>query len=387
MPEELSRTRRRIDYLGLDRDREIPTPTPRQSVLDVHDPRFPGWVRMSEFLYRRRLHFPGLGVKAWPLPVEPGPCEPEEMVFYDTETTGLSGGAGSAIFLFGAAWCEGTDLTVEQIFLSDFPGEPEFLLAVRDLLSSYRLFVSYNGTTFDSHMLRSRFLLNRIEWEPGPQLDLLHHARRLWRSVTGECNLRSIEANILGFNREQDVASEDIPLIWLAFLRSGTPGTLPIVFDHNVMDITSLARMYSLIGRLMAGDVSTTRVDERALGSWLLDRSPATGAAILSEAFGRGNAGAGVSLSLHRKRRREWDEAVAVWESMLERSKSLFAAVELAKHREHRERRPDRALELVDLALSWGLPLAERTRQELRKRKDRLLRKIARSAARSSPPA
>ena len=377
MAEEPSRTRRRIDYLGLDRDREIPAQAEGPALTGGADPRFPGWEREGEFLYRRRLHFPGLGVEGWPLDEEPESCDPQDLVFYDTETTGLSGGAGSAIFLFGAAWCEGPDLVVEQLFLSDFPGEPEFLLAVKKLLSAYRVFVSYNGKTFDSHMLRSRFLMNRIEWEPGPQLDLLHHARRLWRSVTGECNLKSIESQILGFDRELDVASEDIPLIWLSFLRTGRPGTLPVVFDHNVMDITSLARMYTVIGRLIAGDVASTRVDERALGNWLLGRSAVTGAAILAAAFGRGNAEAGAALSLHHKRQREWDKAVAVWESMIGTSRSLFAAVELAKQYEHRDRRPDRALEMVDRCLSWGLPLDARTRQELRKRRERLQKKIS----------
>ena len=384
--QEPSRTRRRIDYLGLDMEREIPAPRERWRMDGGRDPRFPGWTREGEFLYRRRLLFPGLGVQVWPLDVTPVAGSPEELIFYDTETTGLSGGAGSVIFLFGAAWCEGVDLVVEQLFLSDFPGEPEFLLAVKERLSSARVFVSYNGKTFDSHLLRSRFLMNRIEWEPGPQLDLLHHARRLWKSLTGECNLKVIESRILGFEREKDVAGEDIPLIWLAFLRSGVPGTLPIVFDHNVMDITSLARMYTAIGRLLEGDVSAVSVDEKALGTWLLGPAPVTGATILSGAWDRGNADAGVVLSLHHKRQREWDKAVKVWEEMLEASHSLFAAVELAKHHEHRARRPDRALELVDLALSWGLPLDAATRQEIRHRRERLLKKIARRAARPPSP-
>ena len=90
--------------------------------------------------------------------------------------------------------------------------------------------------------------MNRIEWEPGPQVDLLHHARRLWKTVVGDCSLRSMESHVLGFTRELDVAGEDIPLIWLQFLRTGRPGTLPVVFDHNVMDIVSLARLYGVIG-------------------------------------------------------------------------------------------------------------------------------------------
>ncbi len=383
MTEGPSRTRRRIDYLqpqSVSGDASPGAAGP--GGFGDADPRFPGWNREGEFLYRRRLHFPGLGVEAWPEPVSPSAGSAEELVFYDTETTGLSGGAGSMIFLFGGAWCEGRDLEVEQLFLSDFPGEPEFLDAVRRLLERYRLFVSYNGKTFDSHLLKSRFLMNRVEWDPGPQLDLLHHARRLWKAVTGECNLRVIEAQILGFVREVDVASEDIPLVWHSFLRTGRPGSLPLVFDHNVMDITSLARMYAVMGRLLGGDLSDTPVDERALGSWLLPRSPTAGAAVLADAYVRGNSDAGVALSIFHKRRREWDKAVAVWEEMIASSHSLFAAVELAKHHEHRAGRPDRALEMVELALSWNLPLDASTRQEIRKRRERLQRKISRTIER-----
>jgi uncharacterized protein YprB with RNaseH-like and TPR domain len=351
----------------------------------MQDSPFPGWERAGEFLYRRRLDFPGLGVEAWPAPFSPEAVSADELVFYDTETTGLSGGAGSVIFLFGAARCERRDLVVEQLFLSDFPGEPDFLAAVAGMLKPYHAFVSYNGKTFDSHLLKTRFLMNRLEWEPGPQVDLLHHARRLWKTVTGDCSLKSIESRILGFIRGLDVAGEDIPLIWLEYLRTGRLGTLPVVFDHNVMDITSLARMYTLIGRLLSGDVAAAKVDERALGRWLLGRSPDIGAKVLADAFGRGNAEAGIVLSLHHRRRRDWEKAVAVWESMTSGSRSIFAAVELAKHLEHRVRRPDRALEMVELLLSWNLPLDARTRQEIGKREERLRRKLAAASANPRP--
>jgi uncharacterized protein len=346
------------------------------------DPRFPGWKREGEFLYRRRQYFQGYGVEAWPHPFSPEADSGDQLLFYDTETTGLSGGAGSVIFLFGAAWCEGRDLAVEQLFLSDFPGEPEFLLAARDLLARYVAFVSYNGKSFDSQLLKTRFLMNRMPWEPGPQVDLLHHARRLWKSIAGDCSLKSIERTVLGFTRELDVDGSDIPLIWLEFLRTGKPGTLPVVFDHNVLDIASLARLYGLIGRLLQGDVTFTRIDERSFGSWLLRRGQRSGAELLRESFGRGNVEAGIALGLHHKRQREWARAAEVWEGILSRSRSLTAAVELAKHHEHKARRLDEALRTVELILSWDMPLDARTRQEIAKRRERLRRRLARKSAR-----
>ena len=385
-PAVTSRTRRRIDFLrsgsdaepGRDGGRGV-----RSSPANAPDPRFPDWIREGEFLYRRRQHFSGRGVGVWPDRFSPEAGASEELIFYDTETTGLSGGAGSVIFLFGAAWCEGGDLAVEQLFLSDFPGEPEFLHAVKDLLEPRRAFVSYNGKTFDSHVLRTRFRMNRIAWEPGPQVDLLHHSRRLWKSIVGDCSLRSMEAHVLGFTRELDVAGEDIPLIWLEFLRTAMPGTLPVVFDHNVMDIVSLARLYGVIGALLGGTPTPVRVDERALGSWLIRSGDPSGLALLEEAFRNGSESAGVALALHHKRQREWDRAADVWAQLLEASRSLLAAVELAKHHEHRTRRYQTALQLVETALAWNLPLDMRSRREVTKRRERLERKLRAAVERS----
>ena len=374
-----SRTRRRIDFL-----RSAGTvapggaePTPAQGGLPLEaDPRFPDWKREGEYLYRRRQYFSGRAVETWPGRFSPEAQDPRDLVFYDTETTGLSGGAGTVIFLFGAAWCEGPDLAVEQLFLSDFPGEPEFLLAVRDLLARHRAFVSFNGKTFDCHVLSSRFRMNRIPWEPGPQVDLLHHARRLWRSILGTCSLRSMESHVLGFTRELDVAGEDIPLVWLEFARTGRPGSLPVVFDHNVMDIVSVARLYGVIGGLLDGDRTSTPVDERAFGTWLIREGDESGTTVLREAYRRGDAQAGIALALHHKRRREWTLACAIWEELLEGSRSLMAAIELAKHHEHRTHRYQAALDLVEEAAAWNLPLDARARQEIRKRRERLRRKL-----------
>jgi hypothetical protein len=169
--------------------------------------------------------------------------------------------------------------------------------------------------------------MNRIEWQAGPQVDLLHHARRLWKTVVGSCSLRSLETRVLGFTRELDVAGEDIPLIWLQFLRTSSPGSLPVVFDHNVMDIVSLARLYGVIGRLLGGSAPETPIDERALGTWMIRTGAEAGTAVLEEAFRRGNEQAGIALALHHKGRREWARAAEIWEQLLAGARSPLAAV------------------------------------------------------------
>ncbi len=57
-------------------------------------------------------------------------------------------------------------------------------------------------------------------------------------------------------------------------------------------------------------------------------------------------------------------------------SKSIFAAVELAKYWEHREKNPQKARDLIEPL--YGLPLSDRHRRELEHRRKRLEVKIIR---------
>jgi uncharacterized protein len=341
-------------------------------------PPFPGWERVGEFVLSRTVRIRGGAVRPWPRDIAPEAREPGELLFFDTETTGLSGGAGSVIFLMGTAWCEDGDLVLEQLFLADFPGEAEFLAMIKERFSRFSAFVSYNGKAFDSRLLSTRFVMNRIEFEMGHQIDLLHLSRRLWRGVTGDYTLRTIETRIMGITRGVDVASEEIPSIYFEFLRRGEPGLLPVVFEHNLTDVTSLARMWDSMGELLQGHMDAVPVDARALGSLLMDRSFEIGVTILSETFSRGAWDAGMPLSLGLKKRGEWEKAAEVWFAMVQEGRSVFAAVELSKYREHRLKDPEKALESVETLLSWKLPLDARTRREIQKRRERLLKKVAR---------
>jgi tetratricopeptide (TPR) repeat protein len=213
-----------------------------------------------------------------------------------------------------------------------------------------------------------------MEFSLGHQIDLLHMARRLWRPLTRSCTLKTVEREILGIDRGTDVASEEIPNVYFHFLRTGEPGLLPLVFHHNLNDVTSLGRMWDALGRLLEGDTESIRADEKALGSFLLARESGEGFTVLSRAFQAGRLDAGAPLGLAYKRRGDWEKAAEIWSAMAE-SRSLSAAVELAKYLEHQMRDPDQALATVERIFTWSLPLDRRAREELQKRRERLRRK------------
>jgi len=323
--------------------------------------------------------------------------DPDRLLFLDTETTGLSGGAGNIAFLIGIGRLAGEEIRVRQLFLSDFPGERELLdLTVQELDAS-GILVTYNGSSFDLPLLRTRLLMNGMRFAmPGGGIDLLRPARRLWGGLLESCSLHSIEESVLGVERDEDVPGFMVPELYFRFLRWGESERLSAVFAHHLEDIVSLARLFAHIEGLAAeardegsdacgeGSVARARrggVDRLALATMLIERGERAGERLLHCLFDEGDERAGHAYGLLLKRAHRYEEAREVWRRLWAGAKSRFAAVELAKDYEHRLRDLGAALTLVESASRLpvrGFPGAAEARAELLLRKARLQRKLAR---------
>ena len=167
----------------------------------------------------------------------------DDFLFFDLETTGLSGGAGTLAFLaaFGR-FVTGGKLRITQYLLLDYPGESDFLDAVlKEFKSEKTVITTYNGKCFDSQILKTRCLMNGIKPPEYNHADLLHPARRLWKNIIYDCSQGSIETKILGLDRSSDTPGALAPEIWFDFLRTGRTERLDGICDHNCADITGLA--------------------------------------------------------------------------------------------------------------------------------------------------
>ncbi|MDT8299641.1 MAG: ribonuclease H-like domain-containing protein, partial [Spirochaetaceae bacterium] len=143
-----------------------------------------GWSPLADDVWERRVVMPAILPDKFEDPfVLSGLTRSEDLVFYDLETTGLSGGAGNIAFLIGIGRQSEGEFVVTQIFLADYPGEPAMLERYRDLSGSSSVQISYNGRSFDSQVLKTRFLLNRMPPVYSPQVDLLYPSRRMWSSL------------------------------------------------------------------------------------------------------------------------------------------------------------------------------------------------------------
>jgi len=198
-------------------------------------------------------------------PAMPAPTA-EDLLFFDLETTGLSGGAGTVAFLaaFGRLIpCPENkkgrqqlkhELQISQYLLLDYPGESDFLDAVLKEFSCNQgcrraapLVVSYNGKAFDSQILKTRCLMNAIHAPQYLHADLLHPARRLWKRLLENCSQATIEGQVLDIDRTGDVSGALAPEIWFDFLRTGKTSALMDICEHNRRDIRGLASIFALM--------------------------------------------------------------------------------------------------------------------------------------------
>lgn len=268
-------------------------------------------------------------------------------LFIDTETTGL-GGSGAIAFLLGMAWFDAEQrLNVEQLLLRSPGDEPAVLTVLEQRLASAGLLVSYNGKAFDWPLLKGRFVMNRRKIPADlPHLDLLHIGRRLHRTRLGACRLKTLESEVLGFERGEDVDGGDVPARYQHFLRTGDEEALRQVVEHNAWDVVSMAALVGLYGEpfdLLHGEdlVGFARTMKRAgalaVAERAADRALELGATRALKVRG----------DVH-KARGDRARALRDFEALAEGVDDPSLRLELAKLYEHFVKDPGRALSLLD---------------------------------------
>ncbi len=304
--------------------------------------------------------------------------EPAEIVYLDTETTGLVGGTGTCAFLIGLGFVSGSEFVVQQFFLRDHPEEKAMLAALSEVLATYKAVATFNGKTFDVPLLETRYSLARLKspFERLLHLDLLHPARRLWKLRLESCQLTHLEAEVLGINRQGDVDGSEIPPIYFDYLRTGNARGLQPVFYHNSLDIVTLAALTVELARVVAlYHMTPGEAEGEALGVAPVSREHSLDLFSLSRIFERAGvrdqsvatcqraldlglpeaveARALLHLATQHKRQKEYDRAVTLWMELSRRQEELaFEAMEeLAMYHEHRRRDARTALEFVEAAL------------------------------------
>lgn len=362
-----------------------------------------GRVRIGDIVATLEAGLSALHVlgRAWP-GRDPRPYTPK-LCFFDLETTGLAGGAGTQAFLVGTAVIEDGGIRVRQFLLPGFQHERALLARLADWCETTATLVTFNGRTFDVPLIETRYLLHRLRFplDEMPHLDMLHPARGLWKqrpTVAGpaldddSCRLSVLERHLAGYHRIGDVPGFEIPSRYFRFVRAGDAHGLEAVLEHNRIDLISLALVTARAITLITHGPHAAEHPREALGlGRVYERSGARDeaecayahAATLAARVAREadvRAEALRRLALCRRRAGRLMEAAAAWQELvtLPACPAMIrreAREALAIHHEHRSRDLTTARRLVLDVLAEDA--GGRVRQAAEYRLQRLERKLA----------
>lgn len=318
-------------------------------------------------------------------------------LFFDLETTGLAGGAGTVAFLVGMGYYERDTFHVVQYFLAD-RSEEERLVEDLDRFFAehdFRSIVTYNGKFFDLPLIETRFILNRtpLRLSSLPHLDFLFAARKLWKHKYESCRLFHLAREIVQADRSEDIPGAEIPPRYFQYLRTGDFSLIEPIIYHNQEDILSLLGLVISGATLLSKkgeefhDEAADALDLFGLGRIYESAGDVEKSVEFFEQALRGELSESVAglaqkkLSAHFKKNGQWDKAVTLWREMTGEAR-LQSFRELAMYYEHKEKDYERARQAAEEGLALARDLHSTLTRDFGRRLDRLSRKLKGPAGR-----
>lgn len=308
-------------------------------------------------------------------------CRREDILFLDTETTGLSHGAGTVAFLVGVGFFEQDAFVIRQYLMRDYDEEPFVLRYVAEHLRSARLVCTFNGASFDLPLLEVRYTMQRMReaYCAPPHVDLLHPARRIWKLRLKRCNLTSLEEAVLGNCREDDLPGALVPERYFQFLKTRDFSLLEDILRHNAQDIFSLAHiLHRLLSVHDAPTFQEAPEDLFSLGRVYEKRGRRERARMCYRAADQGKLSALSRARMAETYRRDgkYDDAAAVYRRMADSHQGGAAPlIALAKIYEHKKRDIPGAIEYTRRAIILAAEQDNADMAALQKRYERLMMK------------
>ena len=333
----------------------------RESTYPLYD--FPEYQQLREHgMLAPSMHkiFPELSELA------EEPINLRDILFFDTETTGLAGGTGTYPFLVGIGKIELDYLIVRQYLLPEFVHEWLVLKYLNNALNESRFTVSFNGKSFDLPLLRNRYILNRMETvlDECCHLDVLHAARRIWRRRLPACDLQTLEREILGVNRVGDIPGELIPHLFFEFMRNRDGEMMREVLEHNYHDVINMMLLTMKLAAICHNPEQYLHIpeDRLSLAMYLMkNRHYADAVPLLEkldncsvETSKKFRETSGFMLSLAYKKNNQPLRAKATLERLVNQQNVHPEIIEsLAKLYEHEDKDYTGALEITERGLQY----------------------------------
>jgi len=178
----------------------------------------------------------------------------EDLLFLDIETIGIY---DSPIIILGIGFFRNSQFEINIFFARDLGEEIAIFEHFKSkILPYFKVFVTYNGKSFDIPYIGNRFLYYydenpMISEEDSPyeksntkyhHIDLYHNCRRKFKGMFEDYTLTNIEQKILGFRRKNELPSSLVGLCYKMYLDDPVRyvGVIKEVIEHNYWDIYAM---------------------------------------------------------------------------------------------------------------------------------------------------
>lgn len=166
---------------------------------------------------------------------------PGKVVLLDLE---VHSAASGPIFLAGALHTHKRMPIVTQLLARSADEEPALLSMLDEILSGKTCLLTFNGKSCDWPAMLERRAEHKLGREPWSSklvhCDLLHHARRRWKTRLPNCKLQTLEQYVCGRQRGADASLASTAEVYQHFVETGATAALRSVLHHHAMDIITL---------------------------------------------------------------------------------------------------------------------------------------------------
>ena len=186
-------------------------------------------------------------------PILPEGLSPEDCLFFDIETTGLSPDTSSLYLISSLRHTDGA-WALSQWFADDYDSEPLLLAAFGEELRGVKAAVQYNGDMFDVPYLEAKWKAHRMSYsfEGIEHWDIYRKIRSCgFLLPAANLKLKTME-ELLGIRRQDPYDGGELITVYGTFLRAHycrkpTEVFLAPLLLHNREDVLSLPALTSLI--------------------------------------------------------------------------------------------------------------------------------------------
>ena len=170
--------------------------------------------------------------------------KPEEILFFDIETTGLSP-EYCTIYLIGCVFYSENCWYLKQFFAESTDAESEVLFHFLTMLSKYSVLIHFNGDTFDIPFIQKRAQKLNILHANNPIESLdIYRKIKPFKKLLGlkDCKQKTIEL-MLGINREDQYNGGQLIEIYKNYTLSHNEEEKRRLLLHNADDLKGLPKL------------------------------------------------------------------------------------------------------------------------------------------------